>query len=147
MLTRIAIVISILILMSINAFAEDKIPREDFIKYTEGCMDAIDELNAGFTQPDCTKHEAKRLIAKYDACYYKFQRYGSFREWDKESLQFDIVEKIHNLAFELMLGIEEMKLGKDTYMHMCEEIRKASEEVGPKLVKYKGISLKTLQGK
>ena len=70
---------------STNVFAVGQIPREEFIKYTDSCLDVVDEVEVLLSSSKVSLQEAKKLDKDYELCMKKYDRYGSNGERDRDS--------------------------------------------------------------
>ena len=138
-LKRVAIALLVVMLTNISAFATEKIPREDFIKYADNCIDVIDELdvNPGL---DRTVRETSALMGKYRICMRKFDRYGDLKGMDNRTLQYKIIKALSELGSELYLAESHIMAYDSIPNNMSEVIRTYSAVIGPGMVAYKDES-------
>lgn len=126
--------------MAVNVFAADKVPREDFIKYSDSCIDIIDELETAFSKFEITKLEADILIKNYNLSIKKFDRFGDYGKWDENSLQRKIVGNFKLLSFMLDLRLIELDLGNIDLKTVKQEIQKSNNETKESLLIYRESS-------
>lgn len=72
--------------------AEEPIPKEEFVKITDGVLDVLDEVETIASNPQSMKIEAKKVLDKFKTVQKKYNRYV-VGKWP-EGAQRDIVGKL-----------------------------------------------------
>ena len=137
MFKTLVIIAALIASMTANVIAADKIPREDFIKYTDGCIDVLDELEMAYSKFEITKNEANKLNDKLDLCIKKYSRYGDYKKWDENSLQYKIVGKFHLVNFRISFSMLQFEAGQGDYKELRKTISENNEIIKDKFLKYK----------
>lgn len=130
------VLVSFVILSSANVFAVSQIPREEFIKYTDTCIDVVDEIEVLLSNSKVYLPEAKNLNTKYELCMKKYERFGHNAERDRESLQFKIIRDLATMKFTyyvMLISIE----ARSNISESIDEIKKTSKEMKEIFVKYR----------
>ena len=130
------VLVSFIVFSSSDVFAVSQIPREEFIKYTDTCIDVVDEIEVLLSNSKIYLPEAKNLNTKYELCMKKYERYGHNADRDRESLQFKVIRDLATMKFTyyvMLISIEARANISDS----IEEIKKTSKEMKENFVKYR----------
>ena len=143
MFKRITIVISMVGLLTANAFAKDKVPREDFIKYTESCIDTTDELEEAFSVAGETAiGDLESLLQKLDLCRKKFNRYGKIDEWEKNSPQSNIFSTLSLAYLQYQANMWALRAGDAGPRIGSKDAKETTIKLKELFLKYKQSGLK-----
>lgn len=131
------LVVAVMLTLSIasNVIAADIIPRKEFIKYSDACIDVLDELERSFATTDITIEEADRLLDKYYLNAKKYDRYRS-PKWNKKSLQYIIIKQTYDLNLEMRKKVFLLKLRFQSHEATSgdiEEVRQVIEKESAKI--------------
>jgi hypothetical protein len=139
MFKRIVITFIFVVSTAVNVFAADKVPREDFIKYTDSCIDVMDELEVAYSKFEITKYESTKLNDKFDLCVKKYSRYGDYMKWDEDSYQYKIVGSLNFVKIRIAMGMMEAELGRFDKKKLLLTIKSRNDEVKDNILKYRDI--------
>lgn len=90
------------------AVAQDKIPKAEFVKYTEAALDAVDIVEGTLTNTEATVLEANKAIRDLDVALKKYDRFG------KGPLKEPAPREIKTKLYEARLCYDIFIMGKDS---------------------------------
>lgn len=132
------VLLSLIFDVSIS-IAADKVPRDEFIKYTDVCLDIIDEAEVLYSKLRVSVRSTREINDKYETCLKKFKRYGDDRTWDR-TLQADIVNELIKIGFNIDLYYryaERDELDSKDAIGNKEDLKTKVDNVRELLIKYK----------
>jgi hypothetical protein len=109
LLKTLIITATLVVLATVSTEAKDKIPRDDFIKYTEACLDVLDEMEVEYPKYNMSPRAIKELDVKYTLCMKKIFRYGAYKDWD-ESMQKEITKHLSRVNIENIFITQQLDL-------------------------------------
>lgn len=86
--------LALILLSNYQAFGAEPIPFKDFVNITEKAMDALDNVETVYTNPNSIQLDGTRAINNFKTIMKKYDRYVT--EWPKDSKQGTIVREMES---------------------------------------------------